>query len=326
VEDKPNGNPIENNADSDALQSTEPRAHIDGIKEPKQEADKPKTNKQESHDKQLSRTQRIWLWMKVKAEKAGLHDWLMVLFTAVLAFFAASQFAVSCSSSKQTADLIAAANTQATAARGFAGSADKINTGIGNAVGKLDAQATATENARKSSVDASDKALQGTIDNFHQDERAWMGVSEVIVADPSAEKGFPITVVFTNTGKTPARNVKISSGYNLSFMPITGPSSDEIGRLTFTVAQSVAPQAKLNDILGYRTVTGGMFSQSALAGVQDIRSKFQNILDGTLTLYYYGTVKYDDVFGNHRSTNFCIYLADAKIKMGAFCRDFNDLN
>jgi hypothetical protein len=78
----------------------------------------------------------------------------------------------------------------ASAAEGFATSAGLINTGIGNAVVKLEAQVRAVEESRKSSEAASTKSLNNSIEASRLDERAWMGVSEVLVSDSSKERGF----------------------------------------------------------------------------------------------------------------------------------------
>jgi hypothetical protein len=214
----------------------------------------------------------------------------------------------------------------ASAAEGFATSAGLINTGIGNAVVKLEAQVRAVEESRKSSEAASTKSLNNSIEASRLDERAWMGVSEVLVSDSSKERGFPAAVVFVNSGKTAANNAETAAGYHYSATPVYGPSQSEIKNLIFHPVQSTAPQAKFNDVVGYLPATGDTSSPHDLAGNVDIQSHFNEISEGRLTLYYYGTLRYDDVFGRRRTTNFCIYLADAKRKIGAFCRDFNDLN
>jgi hypothetical protein len=81
-----------------------------------------------------------------------------------ITFFAAASWITSCqdsaSSTAQTNKLITAANQQAVAAQQFATSADKINSGVADAVTKLDAQAKAIEASRKSSELTSTKAWE----------------------------------------------------------------------------------------------------------------------------------------------------------------------
>jgi hypothetical protein len=124
-------------------------------------------------------------------------------------------------SSLQTDQLIIAAKINAlatkdnaAAAQSFAASAQKINEGIGDAVIKLQAQADAMETARRSTDTGAQNALQAAIDNFHQEQRAWVGI-DIIPApiDPKAGgiiNQASVTVVAHNSGRTPALGVNIS--------------------------------------------------------------------------------------------------------------------
>lgn len=42
-------------------------------------------------------------------------------------------------------------------------------------------------------------------------------------------------------------------------------------------------------------------------------------------MYCFGVLKYDDVFGNHRETEYCIYLANPDTKEVGVCDTFNDV-
>ena len=87
-------------------------------------------------------------WCAVKAEKAGLHDWLMVLFTALLTIVAVMQVWIVWQNSKigtvQTEKFITAAQRIDAAADSFSGSAANINQGVASAVKNLNLQAAAT--------------------------------------------------------------------------------------------------------------------------------------------------------------------------------------
>jgi len=49
------------------------------------------------------------------------------------------------------------------------------------------------------------------------------------------------------------------------------------------------------------------------------------IKNKSLFLYYFGILKYDDIFGGHWETQYCVYLADPDTKELGFCDAFNDL-
>src|ERR1035441_386132 len=75
-------------------------------------------------------------------------------------------------------------------------------------------QATLADQARKDANAASEanrqdsgRALQATIDNFHQDQRAWVGPNGV-TGVPTVGQPFSITVRYINTGKTPALHLR----------------------------------------------------------------------------------------------------------------------
>jgi len=163
--------------------------------------------------------------------------------------------------------------------------------------------------------------------SYRLDERAWMGVSAVTPMDFSKEKGFPLVINYVNSGKTPARNITIAAGYRTSEMPIAGPFPPDIARLVFTSAQSVAPQGRYNQLIGYPVAVVDHSGGSDIRGMQDIRDRFEQIKSKKLMLYYFGTLRYDDIFGSTHSTDFCIFLADPDLKDNlAYCQEFNDLN
>jgi hypothetical protein len=85
------------------------------------------------------------------------------------------------------------------------------STQTGNLVIQAAAQARAIEAARRSSQEAANSALQAAIDNFHQEQRAWVGVES---ATPTGlQKGADgslvliMRVTLRNYGRSPAENV-----------------------------------------------------------------------------------------------------------------------
>lgn len=59
--------------------------------------------------------------------------------------------------------------------------------------------------------------------------------------------------------------------------------------------------------------------------MQALISLYQPIKNMTILLYYFGVLKYDDIFGNPWETQFCIMLANPDTREVGFCDGFNDL-
>jgi hypothetical protein len=212
-------------------------------------------------------------------------------------------------------DMAIAAGDQADAAQQFSDTAEDINGRMSDAVQQLQSAATNT----RTTIANSEKA-------FRAEQRAWVGVREAVSVEVSETTPWKVVVTFFNSGKSPARNVQSSTRFKTSNTPVHGPSEDEIKRLVaFRPANSIAPQGEYHINIG-GPVSGEPYTAEQLQGSQAIISEFKYIKDGTLILYYYGILRYDDVFGNHRETQWCIYLANPTTKELGFCDAFNDLN
>ncbi|WP_353072605.1 hypothetical protein [Tunturiibacter gelidiferens] len=147
-----------------------------------------------------------------------------LILAAAITFFAAGQWFTSCennaATTAQTSQLISAAQINAyastqnmQASRDFAKSAQSINIGIEKAVGNLKRQAIDAEEARESSENASNRALNASIESSRIDQRAWISVKSVKLTTAYSENvPGEATVAIANTGKTPALNVGISIG------------------------------------------------------------------------------------------------------------------
>jgi hypothetical protein len=143
--------------------------------------------------------------------------------------------------------------------------------------------------------------------------------------DFSDNEPLRVTVVFLNSGKTPARNVQTSAMYKTSNVPLSGPSARDVRKLIFQPAQSIAPQGRYNQNLG-RSVAPEASSASQEQGARELASEHKLIKSKQLLLYYYGIIKYDDIFGHPHQTQWCIYLANPETKDIGMCDAFNDLN
>jgi hypothetical protein len=134
-----------------------------------------------------------------------------------------------------------------------------------------------------------------------------------------------VTVVFFNSGRTPARNVKFSNKFITSPAPLRGPPPEYVKDFDFRSAQSIPPQGFFRTALGpdYR-VSGSTDKQKQ--GSQKLLDLYGQIKNKSLFLYYYGILKYDDNSGRHHETEFCFALANIDTKEAFVCDSFNDLN
>jgi head-tail adaptor len=254
-------------------------------------------------------------WKDPFRPKGNFAEHLTVVVSLVIAIIAFFQYivyrqqkAIMESSGQQTQQLIDAAKINADAAKSFSTSAAGINTEMAQAVDKLRIQGERIEASR----------------NFHEDERAWIGLTDFHAIDFSKSKGLLIDALFSNSGKTPARNVQQGVGYILSPTPISGPTPANIASLHFDPVSALAPQGRFTTHWGEGTVQGGRPEQ--ISGKQDLISKFELIQDKHLIAYFFGEILYADFTGHSRTTQFCIFLADPETKALAYCDRFNDLN
>jgi hypothetical protein len=228
------------------------------------------------------------------------------------------------------------AKRQACAAQSFAVSAASINSGIGEAVRKLNAQAEASKKLADQALvqaGASKSLAQNAVDtlgnskqSFRDEQRAWVGVQGIADSKGFTEKEvWQITVVFFNSGRTPAHNVQVSGMYTTLSVPLSGPSRQQIAQLVFRPAQSIAPQGYYRESMGNVVGAEGS-STSQISGQQILASQYAQIKNKQLFLYYYGLLKYEDTSGKPHETQFCILLADPDTKAAGMCDSFNDLN
>jgi hypothetical protein len=165
-----------------------------------------------------------------------------------------------------------------------------------------------------------------TREAFRQEQRAWVGVVDGETIDFAATRPWFVKLTFLNSGRTPARNVRVSRLYRTTTAPILGPPVADIKDLEFRPAHSIAPQSKFVQFIG-----GSMSDTRAEPGysshaTQELIDRYDAIKSRRLFLYYYGIVKYDDIFGRHWETQYCIFLANPHTGAIAFCDTFNDLN
>jgi hypothetical protein len=132
----------------------------------------------------------------------------------------------------QTQRLIDAANRMDHAADSFSQSASGINSGVSDAVAKLQSQADKLDASRRSADKNSAASLHATIDSFHREERAWIGIANakpLSYTPDIAAKSANMIVAFTlrNYGRSAAEYVRFLAVLE-SDPTVTTLSCDEV--------------------------------------------------------------------------------------------------
>ncbi|MDQ2867364.1 MAG: hypothetical protein M3R59_02975 [Verrucomicrobiota bacterium] len=150
----------------------------------------------------------------------------------------------------------------------------------------------ATDAATKAAEAASD-GVKLAKENAHLEQRAWIGVDE-IVNTPVVGQKCTVKVVCKNTGRTFASKVHIVTV--VSVQPIWQIPDFEAGvEFLPTASNSLVPPEG--------TVNGS-------STTDEITEDFMNKLEtGESVIFVYGKITYDDVFNCHHWTTFCSQLA-----------------
>lgn len=255
------------------------------------------------------------LW--VRWQEHTLSDRVMAYFTGVVALCAALQIRILVGGSSQTDHLITAANTSAQAADHtansalrFARSAERIDDGIVEAVKRLEAQANALDQSRKTSERESNKALQSSLEVSRLDQRAWMGVS-TIVGPMTLGAEFSSTVISVNTGRTPALHVT---------MYVSSQAVPRGGRADFT--KLIAVRAS-----GVVPPSGGMsVTTHSPNGLIISQPNIDVYRTGQITVAVFGKVTYSDVFGRPHWQTFCYNLEGKDLQTYDICDYGNNVD
>lgn len=192
--------------------------------------------------------------------------------------------------------------------------------------GAITAQQRIAQDSLTKSQENVDKSSRSAEKTFRDDQRAWVGVQGTSPSEGFTETlPWKITIIFFNSGKTPARNVKFSSIYKTSPVPLPGPLPEDLKQLVFQPVPSIAPQGNRREVIG-GTAMGQALSSAQIEGQQTISSEYTAIKNRQLILYYFGVLRYDDISGQTRETQYCIYLANPDTKEAGICSAFNDMN
>jgi hypothetical protein len=289
----------------DTQEDVKALSSLQGEKQPELETGKSKENENGAKEKIRAIVNKFWEWTKHKAEDAGLHDWIMVIFTGVLTAVAIEQGILawqnSQSSTRQMGKIIDAANRIEDAADSFSGSASHINEGVSDAVIKLQDQATKMDAARKTTETESGRSLSAAIGNFHRDQRAWLSPEPV----PGTRKGGgPIQFPIKNGGKTPARNV---------FMYFMGNYFATPELITYEFSGAPIPLGYIAPNTPTSFVYRGQPQDAAIAANHK-----------TDLFVVYGAITYDDVFSVKHWVTYCFSaLVDGSTY--GYCNKHNEI-
>jgi hypothetical protein len=150
--------------------------------------------------------------------------------------------------------------------------------------------------SRRSRLQA-EKSFGATIEQFHLDQRAWVGPVAVrgITVKENAEAAISITI--KNTGKTPALHMQ-------SDLMLYDYLVDKTKRPQFLYTKSGNPIRSIDTMLPQMegTLAGTTF------GIPLSHAQVIAFTSGTDVLYAYGKIKYFDVFKVQHHTTFCFYV------------------
>jgi hypothetical protein len=168
------------------------------------------------------------------------------------------------------------------------------------------AAVSAAEEAKQSRLQ-SIQSFNATIEQFHLDQRAWIGVVAVRKID-FQQNPIDLGVDLANTGKTPAFNVK--SRIVVKFIP-----KGEAVTITYLPIR----------LPNYRdTLFPGMVTTLRPTSTPPIPATIaEEVKSGSTVIYYYGWITYDDVFHQSHRTEFCLEKTPGG---GSTCDKYNSAN
>lgn len=218
------------------------------------------------------------------------------------------------SGSKDTHTLAEAAKTQSEKMSNVSDAADKIRKAAEDMV--LQDQRIA-DNA-KDSLDASNRqskaALDASIAASKLDQRAWV-VLKHVSGVPEVNKPWNVQIYFINTGKTPARNVRMTCHITYT----TGESAEHLIEFAATVPDTRPTLIAPNDPSTFCSLDA-LLPLKISRVAQDTLDSFSG---GKLVLFAHGFATYDDVAGTKHWVTFCRVMdGDGKTWHG--CKTHND--
>jgi hypothetical protein len=225
--------------------------------------------------------------------KISLSDLLIVIFTAVIAFYARLQWLEMHAGGEQTTEMVKAAKKQAEAADSFSQSAQHVSADIG----------TAQRNFQRM-AESSEKSIGATQNSMRLEQRAWVGMADTQV------NGDAVTVFFTNTGRTPA----------LEVAPGEGGGSDswccDLNMVHYQPLKHTPANAGRTLVSRAAMPVTHVVPAVPNTATPDQRKKVVSVIQGSIV--------YKDVFKRAHWTDYCLCATGPKPFKFTFCPDRND--
>lgn len=158
--------------------------------------------------------------------------------------------------------------------------------------------------AAKSAADTAQSAFTASQNSFRLDQRAWIGPIDNPIIDWEAGKKFSVAIPVKNNGKTPGTNVTTVMALRAlsqQKLPIFTDLDKPIGH--FVIQPGAVTYIKI--------LSNGIINQA----------DFDAIKSGDLTLWIYGRITYDDVFGRHHWTTFAQTFNPSKMGLDMYRTD-----
>jgi hypothetical protein len=240
------------------------------------------------------------------------------------------------------------AEKSAQASRDFADTAGRINTGIVDAVKKLDAQAVGIEKARETSLDNAKAALDAANEAMYREQRPWVGI-EIVPASPApgtigTAPGIGLVsyaIVAHNTGKTPAIDWRaecceyetkdhneVVPTYSVLHADIDRHISDPM-RERITKGRETLEHARdwINQTRVFEATEEFESKVIAPGGFQQVQSSIEALGNDHKFHYILGQFVYRDVLDPSKMhvTQFCVVTFGNSGSL-QLCRTSNDMN
>ena len=162
------------------------------------------------------------------------------------------------------------------------------------------------------------KSAEITLDTFRQEQRAWVGPTNVrfapALSDVRAPNPIGAVTTITNSGKTPAINTSVTYILHASDTPLNIED----------YAKHPVEQGKASEKGVFSLFPNAIMELAAATGSTD-ELGIQSVRNGRKILYFFGRINYEDVSGNRHVTKFCSRYYPSVQGWGT-CDSYNSTN
>jgi len=226
-------------------------------------------------------------------------DVAIVILTGGIVFLGYMQWNEMHEGGKDTHDLAVQAKSQADAAKSLADSTKNLADRMKDQADRTKViadQAVVQAQSASSAAKTADASLKDSRSSFRQEQRAYVAVTVFTMSNPPTrtdKNGRHVCgdVHVANSGRTPAVNTAI-------FRYATFGPKAQATIEAFKPPERTPPSGAM---LG---IVGDNYGTACTEKAVDTTTE-QNLVNGTLPLYVYGVIEYDDIFGNPHQTGFC---------------------